>query len=98
MADSPIYLNLVGTKGRIYVEEFLGAKRAIVSPRGKQAYTVDADYGSDNGFEHEVKEVMACVVAGKKESAIMPLSRSIDIMNLMDTVRWQNGLHYEIEK
>lgn len=98
LASSPLNLNIVGTGGRIFVAEYLSAKQAEILPAGKEAYIVDGSYGSDNGFEHEVREVMSCVRAGKKESEIMPLSRTIDIMSLMDTVRWQNGIHYDMEQ
>ncbi len=97
IASSPLYVHIIGTKGRIYFEEFPGAQSATIMVEGKEPYELDASYGSDNGFEHQVKEVMRCVRAGKKESEILPMSRTIDILELMDTVRYQNNIRYNCE-
>lgn len=40
-----------------------------------------------NGYHYEADEVMHCVRSGKLESAVMPLSESLAIMEAMDTVR-----------
>jgi predicted dehydrogenase len=37
-----------------------------------------------NGYGHEAEEVMACVAAGRTESAVMPLSETLAIMALID--------------
>jgi hypothetical protein len=42
-----------------------------------------------NGYHYQADEVMHCVRNGTLESAIMPLSESLSIMEAMDTIRSQ---------
>ena len=48
-----------------------------------------------NGYYHEIVEVMACLREGKTESEKMPLSFSLQLINLLDKVREKIGLSYE---
>jgi predicted dehydrogenase len=50
-----------------------------------------------NGYNYEAEEVMACIRAGKTESARMPWAKSREIMATMDTIRAQWGLRYPFE-
>jgi predicted dehydrogenase len=40
-----------------------------------------------NGYNEEAREVMACIRAGARESAIMPLDESLSVMAAIDAVR-----------
>lgn len=42
-----------------------------------------------NGYHYEADEVMRCVRQGRHESAVMPLSESLSIMEAMDSIRVQ---------
>ena len=42
-----------------------------------------------NGYSEEAREVMACICAGARESAIMRLDESLSVMVAMDAVRRQ---------
>lgn len=55
------------------------------------------DYPS-RGFYYEMKEVQDCIAAGLKESSLMPLDFSLDIMETMDKVRTIIGLKYAADK
>ena len=50
-----------------------------------------------NGYNYEAAEVMACLRQGKLESAAMPLDESLAIMQTLDQLRQQIGLHYPME-
>ena len=50
-----------------------------------------------NGFEEEIYEVCDCIICGQKESSIMPLSESIEILSQMDLIRKQIGITYPLE-
>lgn len=50
------------------------------------------------GFYYEIKEVQDCVTAGKKESDLMPLNFSMEMMNTLDQVRSIIGLKYPADK
>ena len=46
------------------------------------------------GFQFEIMEITNCLRAGVKESTIMPLDETLEIMKTMDTMRAQWGLKY----
>ncbi|MCB0556904.1 MAG: Gfo/Idh/MocA family oxidoreductase [Phaeodactylibacter sp.] len=47
-----------------------------------------------NGYAYEAQEVMRCLEQGLKESPILPLSFSLDLMELLDAIRREIGLTY----
>jgi predicted dehydrogenase len=47
-----------------------------------------------NGYYHEILEVMQCLRKGKTESEKMPLSFSLELIELLDNVRNEIGLTY----
>lgn len=47
-----------------------------------------------NGYNYEANEVMACLRAGKLESAAMPLDETLAIVRTLDAIRAQWGLRY----
>jgi predicted dehydrogenase len=51
-----------------------------------------------NGYTYEALEVTRCLRAGARESQVVPLSMSVDIMTTMDEVRRQWGLVYPAEE
>jgi len=51
------------------------------------------EYYAGNGYHYEAEEVMACVREGRLESAIMPLDQSLQIVEAMDSIRAQWGMH-----
>lgn len=51
-----------------------------------------------SGYEYEFQEAARCIRAGKTESESMPLDRTIQVMEIMDTLRAQWGLVYPQEQ
>lgn len=51
-----------------------------------------------SGFQFETQEVMDCLTRGERESAIMPLSESLNIAKMMDQIRKAGGLRYPFEE
>lgn len=51
-----------------------------------------------SGYEYEFEEAVRCIQEGKRESDSMPLSESIRLMQLADTIRRQWGFLYPQEK
>jgi predicted dehydrogenase len=84
---------IYGTEGAIYVPFFWNATQATLAVAGRDPVQVTGEMG----FHHEAAEVMACVRAGRTESAIMPLDESIAIIETMDQVRALIGLRYPID-
>lgn len=50
-----------------------------------------------NGYQFEIDEVGGCLREGRLESATMPLNDSLDVMRIMDSLRYQWGLVYPQE-
>ncbi len=46
------------------------------------------------GYKYEARELMRCLQDGKKESDLVPLQFSLDLMELLDEIRSQIGLVY----
>lgn len=51
-----------------------------------------------SGYEYQVQESMKCLQEGRTESLSMPLSDSVFVMEVMDSIRKQWGLVYPQEK
>ena len=87
-----------GTHGLIHLpKKFWRAKEMIVQSRNKAPKHVHLPYDG-NGYQFEAQEVVNCLLAGKTESKIMPLSDSLSLMRTMDRIRRQWELAYPVEK
>lgn len=93
----PTHAVIYGTKGKIDVPEFKNPEAVTVYADGKEPERIERPF-EINGFEYEIREAMACVSAGKTESEKITPQQSIAVMEIMDTVRAQNGLRFPFEK
>lgn len=50
-----------------------------------------------NGYAHEIVEVGECLRAGRTESALLPLDDTVAILALMDQIREQIGVRYDVD-
>lgn len=83
---------LSGTKGSVHIQKpFWVAEKLIINGTEKYIPMVG------NGYNYEAQEVMACVRAGKTESAIMPLDETLALMQTLDAIRAPWGLRYPEE-
>ena len=85
-----------GSKGYIKVPHFFGAMEFFVHVNGEERRVQKPSIG--DGFEEEIEEVCACIRNGKMQSDVMPMSESIRITEIMDTVREQIGVVYPFER
>ena len=51
-----------------------------------------------NGYQYELMEVNRCLQEKRTESSVMPLSDSLEVMRVLDTLRSQWGLVYPQER
>ncbi len=92
-ADGYIY----GSKGYIHVPDFYKAENfEVVTDDGGHTETYCVPF-KGNGFEEEIEECNRCILAGKSQSDVHPLSQSAVIMEIMDTVREQLGIVYDAD-
>jgi len=84
---------IYGSDGYIHMPDFFHATKIHIQGKDGISETISVPFES-TGYGYEAIEVMNCIYSGKTESRIMPLSESLEIMQLMDTIRGQWGLKY----
>ncbi|MDF7823266.1 Gfo/Idh/MocA family oxidoreductase [Pontiellaceae bacterium B12227] len=87
-----------GTEGYIRVPLFWAAKQYHIHRQDEEPDIVSADYADGENFRFEIAHAMECIRAKKMESEVYPLSKTIEIMETMDTLRTQWNLQYPEEK
>lgn len=88
------YRSPSGLKGRLssWMKQLPGARQIVSRLRDKTQTFSSPSVG--NGLNYEAAEVNRCLRQGLLESSIMPLDESLRILQLMDSLRKQWGLHY----
>ena len=77
-------------KGMIIIPSFYGAKKVIEKPlNGKKIIT---KFPNVDGFSYEIKHFAELVITGKKESDILPLSTTLEVMKLLERINRQIGV------
>ncbi|WP_420630544.1 Gfo/Idh/MocA family protein [Candidatus Leptofilum sp.] len=85
---------IVGNRGYIKVHDiFFRPDQLTLHVNGEEPQTVNVPFRG-NGYPHEVEEVHACLRDSKLESSQMPLDETLYMMQLMDNLRAQWGIHY----
>ncbi|MDZ4729632.1 MAG: Gfo/Idh/MocA family oxidoreductase [Xanthomonadales bacterium] len=97
-ANSSPDLTLLGDRGKIYLHAPVFAPpRLTLSLKGLPEQVLDFPY-EGNGYHFQAIEAADCILAGRTESSIMPLSETLAIMQTMDEIRQQLDLTYPMEK
>ncbi len=86
---------LFGTKGYLYFPQFYGAREFTLCTKTEEKHYSFPPVGE--GFEEEILEVCRCIEAGRNESDILPLSKTVEILEQMDGIRAQVGLRYPFD-
>ncbi len=94
---APVDAVITGNDGLIRIPQFLGAKELHIHRTGEKPEILDFPYGEGQNFKFEIAHAMECIAAGKTESDIMPLSKTLEIMETMDELRRQWNLTYPEE-
>jgi predicted dehydrogenase len=96
--DSPKEAVIIGTEGWIRVHRMWFLPEAVTwTPAGGEPQDFRFPQ-QGHGFIHEARAVMDCLRAGQLESAVMPLSESLEIMKTLDAVRKQWDFRYPMEQ
>ncbi|MCF6222121.1 MAG: Gfo/Idh/MocA family oxidoreductase [Flavobacteriaceae bacterium] len=89
---------ILGTEGCIKIHEvFAVPTKASLFIDNLEVETLEEPI-IGNALNYEAEEVMRCLQKGLKESALMPLDESIEIMEVMDTIRKPWALRYPNDK
>lgn len=94
--EKPAEGYVYGEKGHIYFPRFYCANEFSVIVGDETERIVKPSIG--DGFEEEIIEATNCILNGKCESDIHPMSKSITILEQMDEIRRQIGLSYPFDE
>jgi predicted dehydrogenase len=93
-ADTAMEATIAGPGGRIRVHApFHHSPLLALHRAGATVAVRDVSYDG-SGYRFEIEEVHRCLEAGLMESALRPLADTLAVMNWMDEVRRQVGVHY----
>ncbi len=86
--------SITGTDGRIDIPPTFMVPRSFTLERPNRApETFEFDFPG-NGYQFEAAEVQRCLAAGELESPLVPHETSLEVMNLLDSIREQIGVFY----
>ncbi len=93
-ALTPTEAVLTGTQGRLRLHPpFYQTDELTLSLAGRKEKSF-RHRRIGNGLHYQALEVMECMRQGRLESDVMPLDESLAIMETLDSIRAQWGLHY----
>jgi len=84
---------VTGSRGSITVDPPFHGTQGIrlQTPDGSETYRAPFRV---NGYEYELEEVVACLDAGRTESAVMPVGETVRTLKVMDALRASWGLDF----
>lgn len=95
-AATPCEAVIAGTGGNIRLHRQFWHSEALTLDVGNSPQTIELPI-EGNGYNYEAAEAMKQIRAGAVESDIMSWQASLDLMEMMDTLREQWGLVYPME-
>jgi predicted dehydrogenase len=88
--------SITGTDGRIDIPPGFMVPRSFTLSRPDQApETFEFDFPG-NGYQFEAAEVQRCLAAGELESPLVSQTTTLEVMNLLDSIRDQVGVTYNL--
>jgi scyllo-inositol 2-dehydrogenase (NADP+) len=94
VAQTEVVAKIHGTKGKIVFDRwwFCPVGIQLVNENGNSENIPLEMKG--NGYNYEAEEVVRCLQEGKTESEIMSHKDSLELIETLDTIRKQCGIHY----
>lgn len=97
-SDLPTEAEISGTKGRIRLtHRFYAPESTIEFYPGRPETIQKIEFKKDNegfGYQYEARHVGECLRKGWKESPVVPLSETIERMEILDEIRRKAGIRY----
>lgn len=86
-----------GQRGTITLQpNFWECTRITLQRRGEPGQTLELPF-RHNGFEYQIEAATACIAAGQRENAAMPLAQTLAVAELSDAMRQRLGVRYPFE-
>lgn len=95
--ETPRNVYIVGEKGSIHIPNPWFATKAIVKLSTGENYEI-IEEDMKNGYHFELEEAVSCIVNNQKESELMKLEESLELMETLDRVRAEIGLRFPVDK
>ena len=89
--QTPRNAYIVGEKGFIHIPNPWFATQATVTIHEQEAYDITCE-DMKNGYHFELEEAISCIRKGEKESSLMTLAESLELMHTLDRVRSEIGV------
>jgi len=88
---------IAGEKGEIYMESrwHETPKISLITPENTISKSFEFN---GKGYSYEIEEASQCIREGKKESAKWSLNNSLELMQLVDSIRELCGIHYPSDR
>ncbi len=91
----PSSAEILGKKGRIFIpQQFLSATEVILEKEGCEPITRIFNFDPPKGFKFEIQAATDSILNGEKENKIMPLTDSLQLIEIIDEIKKQLGLVY----
>ncbi len=87
--------SITGTEGRIDLPVgFFVPREFTVHRPDRDPETFEFPFAG-SGYQFEAAEVQRCLLAGERESPLMPHAATLEVMTLLDTIRDEIGVVYQ---
>jgi len=93
VTDTPGAAAISGTRGRVELLRGFYRPDTLRLYQGDLAEEIQVPY-EGHGYVHQIAEVNACLLAGRTESPLVPLSETLAVMRTLDTIRTRIGVTY----
>ena len=94
--EKPSSAYIYGSGGYLFIPDCYRAQKLIINKNGTEKVIEMPSIG--DGFEEEIIEVCKCINKGKTQSDVHTMDDSIKVLEIMDTIRSQNGIVYPSDK
>jgi predicted dehydrogenase len=96
-ADTPIEAIIYGEKGSIKMHSSMHhSKKISVIKDGNLKDEFELPY-KGHGYIYEIESVNRCLLNNEEENAKMPHRMSLDLITVIDRVKNEIGLHYDVD-
>ena len=95
-SDGPVEATFLFEKGRVRINRkwFTPSTMSVIDEK-EHVGELSFDHGG-NGYHYEAIESMRCLTEGLTESPMLPLSFSLELMEILDEIRRQCGIVYPL--
>lgn len=91
---TPQTADIIGTTGSIHIPAAWWKTQSLTLTTRGETINVEGKYPG-NGYEFEIAEVQRCLADGKKESDLLPLSFSLLMSEVVETILKQHDITYD---